>query len=1006
MKQFYKFILFISWLFVAQAVVAQSSYYWAKTVAGSTSVIDLATDSAGNAYTISSGAGTRYIKKYNIKGDLLWTNTYAVNGTVGSVVFNAIEVAPNGTVFVAGSANTPGDYQIDLGTATAGKINTGNEEAGLVLSLNTNGDFSWAKSIHGSVSGTTPTSYFNDLTLLGNSVFACGSFNGTVGSLTALNGEWLVVPFAQTNGSFSSIRTYATTATATASPNGAVATTIKSTGTSFVIAGNYRPTNTSTPYNAFLLKISGVGEVAFFRTWGGTGIDKVSDIDVSGDTIVTVGTFEGSFTYSGTNTTHTSAGSSDIFIIRSITTATPSEVVKTIGNATEDRATKVQLIDKKIYLTGSFQGTLDINPSTATTTELTSGGGFDAFAMNFASNISNTSFGTIGTTGIVVAEGAGVGHGLAMAVCKKELLIGGSFNGLTDFNPTATANTLTSSSQVGFLAKYGSGCATPLAPSVVIGPAALCNGNVGTYSSSSINATYYEWTLPANWTGTSFSTQIQVTAGTGAGVVSVKAYNSCGAASAARNLTVYQLPMSPTTLTGPTELCIYNNRLVPFSHNTAAAATSYLWKVPSNWGLAVLERTTTSVSLTQKTGTGTRISVKGKNACGLSVDSAFLDVNVHSGFPVGATPTLSSGAVTSCVGSAISLSVPVVQYATVYSWNITNANDNFVINTSTPSLNYNSTKAGQYTATVKYLNADTACNHYFAPTNKLSLTFQAPATIGPYTITGETLGIEQHPYTYITSTGGSDINVFRKNGITESNATFNSASISFSPGQNVVSLRKQNLCGLGPDSAKLNVTILPYRPQVVSYSPVSGSINVMANPTFTITFDRSVNKQAGQTFTLYNYNTNQPIQILNVINAVSSGNNIAFTFPTALTTNTKYYISSSPAPVLDANNWPNGRQTSEAIGGKEVWNFTVGVITGMEDATSENTGMNVMPNPAENALTIQTEGLISAELYDLAGVQVAKETSSTMDISDLASGVYILNVKSTNGNFRKQIVKK
>jgi len=303
------------------------------------------------------------------------------------------------------------------------------------------------------------------------------------------------------------------------------------------------------------------------------------------------------------------------------------------------------------------------------------------------------------------------------------------------------------------------------------------------------------------------------------------------------------------------------------------------------------------------------------------------------------------------------------------------------------------------------LNADTACAYNFAPSNNLNLTFMAPPTIGSKIITGETLGIEQNPYTYTTLSGGST-NVFRKNGVTVPNATTYTASISFNPGKNVVSLRQENVCGLSTDSAKLNVTILPYNPLVVSYAPANGAAKVTGNQLFTIAFDRNVNPVSGQMFYLYAYNTDALVQSMPVTSATFSTNSVSFTFPNALTSNTKYYITSSATPVRDAMNWPNGSFNSNSIGGKEIWNFTVGLVTGMENSDSENVGVSVMPNPTENELTIQTQGLISAEMFDLTGVQVASGNSNTMDISELPAGVYILNVKSTNGNFKKQIVKK
>lgn len=69
----------------------------------------------------------------------------------------------------------------------------------------------------------------------------------------------------------------------------------------------------------------------------------------------------------------------------------------------------------------------------------------------------------------------------------------------------------------------------PQSPSAINGPLQVCNGSAVTYSTNSVNgATAYNWLFPSNWTGSSFTSTANVTAGSLGGLVSVSALNNCG----------------------------------------------------------------------------------------------------------------------------------------------------------------------------------------------------------------------------------------------------------------------------------------------------------------------------------------------------------------------------------------------------------------------------------------------------------------------------------------------
>jgi len=69
---------------------------------------------------------------------------------------------------------------------------------------------------------------------------------------------------------------------------------------------------------------------------------------------------------------------------------------------------------------------------------------------------------------------------------------------------------------------------------------------------------------------------------------------------------------------------------------------------------------------------------------------------------------------------------------------------------------------------------------------------------------------------------------------------------------------------------------------------------------------------------------------------------------------------------------------------------------------------SLYPNPSSDFLTVNaSEKLLEIVLYDLSGKQVLQSTANTLDISMLASGVYVAKIKFENGvETTEKIVKK
>ena len=81
------------------------------------------------------------------------------------------------------------------------------------------------------------------------------------------------------------------------------------------------------------------------------------------------------------------------------------------------------------------------------------------------------------------------------------------------------------------------------------------------------------------------------------------------------------------------------------------------------------------------------------------------------------------------------------------------------------------------------------------------------------------------------------------------------------------------------------------------------------------------------------------------------------------------------------------------------------------DAIAENVAaLNIYPNPASDRVVIETEATIEAvSIYTLTGVMIYSEVDlndNTIDVSEFNGGVYIMKVRTENGEVVKRFIKK
>jgi len=71
----------------------------------------------------------------------------------------------------------------------------------------------------------------------------------------------------------------------------------------------------------------------------------------------------------------------------------------------------------------------------------------------------------------------------------------------------------------------------------------------------------------------------------------------------------------------------------------------------------------------------------------------------------------------------------------------------------------------------------------------------------------------------------------------------------------------------------------------------------------------------------------------------------------------------------------------------------------------KNLDFSIYPNPTSSILNIETDNQFTASLYDLTGKKLLNFSTKTFDISQLASGIYYLDIILEDKRYTKKIIK-
>lgn len=131
----------------------------------------------------------------------------------------------------------------------------------------------------------------------------------------------------------------------------------------------------------------------------------------------------------------------------------------------------------------------------------------------------------------------------------------------------------------------------------VIGDAQPCLGNLTTYSVAPVvGASSYSWTLPSGWSGTSNTNSIQVTPGSGGGLIQVSTTNACGGnylASSAVSASLINVTLSASS----NAICVGQTVSL-----TANSAVTYTWLPGAIINSSIVVSPSASVIYTLLTG--------------------------------------------------------------------------------------------------------------------------------------------------------------------------------------------------------------------------------------------------------------------------------------------------------------------------------------------------------------------------------------------------------------------
>jgi len=344
---------------------------------------------AGTANLTSNGSSDIYVVKLDANGNYVWAHNF---GSTGGDTGITLDTDNAGNVFVSGFFYGSADFDPGAGVAT----HTSNGGAdGFLLKLDASGNYDWSYS-YGATNNDDARTLAVDAA---GDVYLSGYFNGTVDfdpgagvqSLTTVGGsDGVLVKFSNA-GVFDFAVAYGGTG------NEAPWDMVIDNADMIIITGAYNGTTDLDPgvgvdahtaagaNDQFILKLDPTGQFVWSTVMGSTLGDEGFGVDVdSENNVYGTGFFRGTADFdSGSGTANlTSNGNSDVFVIK-VSEDGDYQWAYNVGGAGYEHAYKIAVDSEDgINVTGYFQNTVDFDPGIGDESATVVGGN-DIFQFNW-----------------------------------------------------------------------------------------------------------------------------------------------------------------------------------------------------------------------------------------------------------------------------------------------------------------------------------------------------------------------------------------------------------------------------------------------------------------------------------------------------------------------------------------------------------------------------------------------------------------------------------------------
>ncbi len=451
---------------INQASIGDSiAFEWARRLGGTSAGIgnSIVSDANGSVYTVGSFQGTFdfdpgagvfnltsagsddiFISKLDATGNFVWAKRIGSSGLDRGM---SIAIDDLGDIFVTGRFNSSVDFDPNAGT-----FNLNGGSAGMfILKLDGTGNFVFANAVGGTLEGRSigldaagniyTAGFLGGMTATDfdpgpgvTNLTPAGSIDGFVSKFDALgNFVWAK--------SFGGVDTEQTRGM-TVDPSGNTYTTGSFNGTADFNpgAGVFNLTSSiSVNTDIFILKLDALGNFVWARRIGSPGNDEGKSIITDGQgNVYTTGWYVGTTDFDpGVGTTNLiGAGQYDVFISK-LDASGNFVWARGIGSTSYDVGYSIKTdVFNKVYLTGTYQGTVDFDPS-AGTHNLTSAGSNDVYITKFDASGNFVWVKDIKGTGQVISSSIDVDK-------KGNIHSTGRFQNTADFDPKSSVFNLTS----------------------------------------------------------------------------------------------------------------------------------------------------------------------------------------------------------------------------------------------------------------------------------------------------------------------------------------------------------------------------------------------------------------------------------------------------------------------------------------------------------------------------------------------------------------------------------